>query len=77
LISTFQAWDKVLKEDNRGQTGGFKTLKNLQDKYKNEKKMAKQRISENREEIMKTGGSAKISDEIAGFQFSEKQISGL
>jgi hypothetical protein len=76
LISTFQAWDKVLKEDNRGQTGGFKKY-NLQDKYKNEKKMAKQRISENREEIMKTGGSAKISDEIAGFQFSEKQISGL
>jgi hypothetical protein len=53
-------------------------LKNLQDKYKNEKKMAKQRISGNREEMMKTGGGlAKISDEIDGFQFSEKQISGL
>jgi hypothetical protein len=78
LIFIFQAWDTVLKEYNNGQTGGFKTLKNLQDKYKNEKKLAKQRISENREEMMKTGGgSAKISDEIGGFQFSEKQISGL
>jgi hypothetical protein len=47
------------------------------DKYRNEKKAAKKRLSMNKSEILKRGGgSAKLSDD-DNFGFSQAQIQGL
>lgn len=63
---------------NAGQTGGIKSLQNLKDKYNNEKKLAKARLTANKKETFKTGGgTAKITDDEENFGFSHKQINGL
>lgn len=73
----FQAWERVLTAFNAGQTGGIKTLKNIQDKYKNEKKNAKQRLSANKVEMNKTGGGSYEMKDEDNFGFSSKQIVGF
>lgn len=56
----------------------MKTLQNLKDKYNNEKKNAKARMSANKKEMMKTGGgSAQVVNIEDDFGFSVKQINGL
>jgi hypothetical protein len=45
-----------LTEHNASQSGGEKTLKELMVKYKNAKALAKTEMSQNAEEIKKTGG---------------------
>lgn len=73
-----KAWESILADYNSGQTGGIKTLKTLQDKYKNEKKLAKKRISEDRCEMLSTGGgSAKLQANDDSFMFTQEQIKGL
>ena len=53
-------------------------MQNLKDKYNNEKKLAKARLTANKKEIMKTGGgTAQIFDEEENFGFSSIQIEGL
>lgn len=47
---------KILKDFNARQIGGFKTMRNLQYKYKNEKKFAKQRTSTNFNENQNNDG---------------------
>lgn len=49
----------------------------MQDKYKNEKKLAKQRLSVNKQQMKKTGGGSFAFDNTEDFGFSEKQIAGL
>lgn len=73
----YKAWNEVFIEYNAGQSGGPKSLKSLQDKYKNEKKLAKQRLSQNKSEMRKTGGGTFEMDCTEDFGFSQEQISGL
>lgn len=51
---------KILKDFNARQIGGIKTMRNLQYKYKNEKKFAKQRTTTNKNENQNTEESIQL-----------------
>lgn len=73
----FQAWEQILAAFNGSQTGGIKSLVELQTKYRNMKLLAKKELSNNAKEIKATGGGqAKLNHE-NDFGFVKSQISGL
>lgn len=72
-----QAWETILATYNASQTGGIKTLAEIQKKYKNMKCIAKKEMSENTKEMKKTGGGSASLSFSNAFDFSQKQIAGF
>lgn len=52
-------------------------MKQLQEKYKNEKKIGKRYLSQNAKEIRETGGGSAKLNESGNFGFSSAQVTGL
>jgi len=72
-----KAWQEIIKEYNSSQTGGNKTLIEIQAKYRNMKTLMKKELSLNVKEIKKTGGGSADINISNDFGFSQEQITGL
>lgn len=80
MLFLLQAWESILAAFNSSQTGGEKSLAEIQKKYQNMKTLAKKEIAGNSLEMKKTGGgkaTITISDDTSIFDFNAKQIEGF
>lgn len=78
-VFLLQAWDSIKDTFNSSQTGGVKTLQEIQKKYQNMKCIAKKEIAASALEIKKTGGgtASVITESVSSvYDFSATQIEG-
>lgn len=66
-----------MTEFNATQTGGIKSLAQIQKKYKNIRAAHKKISVNNAKEMRKTGGGAAVIEEGSSFNFAEEEIRGL